>query len=626
MKFGPKAKHPKETGKRLFRLVFQHHKAALAFVLVSVVVGTVSMVSVTLFLQTLIDDYILPMVASGSSDFSGLLKALLRLAVILAAGTLANYMTQRLMVNVSQDTLRDIRNTMFTKMESLPIKYFDTHTHGQVMSTYTNDTDTLQQMISQSIVQMISSGLTVIVVFVCMVVISPILTLLVVAFVFLMLFFTKKIGKKSSKNFKMQQQNLAMANSYIEETISGQKVVKVFNHEEMAKAEFDRINENLRTTSNKANAYSNIMGPIMNNLGNLQYVVVTLAGAALTITGVSPLTVGALATYLQMVRTFSNPIGQLAQQMNSILMALAGAERIFALIDEPSETDDGYVTLVNAVIAKEETVTESMEHTGSWAWKHPHKDGSPVTYTPLKGEIQLVDVDFGYTPEKTVLHHITLTAHPGEKIAFVGATGAGKTTITNLLNRFYDIQDGKIRFDGININKIRKADLRHSLGMVLQDTHLFTGTIAENIRFGKPDASEEEIEHAARLAGAHEFIMMHPDGYGTMLTGDGEGLSQGQRQLLSIARAAIANPPVMVLDEATSSIDTHTEELVQEGMDRLMEGRTVFVIAHRLSTVQNSNAIMVLDHGEIIERGTHEELLKKGGVYHELYTGATELS
>ncbi|MCH3907069.1 MAG: ABC transporter ATP-binding protein/permease [Sphaerochaeta sp.] len=626
MKFGPKAKDPKKTGKRLFRLVFGTHKVTFVLVLLTIVVSSLAMVEATLFLKTLVDGYIVPMVQGSSRDFSGLAKAMIQIGVILAFGAAASYLTQRLMVYVANDTLRDIRRDMFAHMESLPISYFDTHSHGEIMSRFTNDTDTLQQMISQSIVQVMSSLLTVVMVFVAMIRLSWMLTVVVLLFIGLMLLSTQKIGKKSGANFKVQQTNLAAVNGYVEEMVGGVKVVKVFNHEQLSKQQFDQLNENLRQSSTKANAYGNVMGPIMNNIGNLQYVVVTLVGAMMTISGVGGLTVGSLASFLQMTRTFSNPIGQMAQQMNSILMALAGAERVFQLLDEPSESDDGYVRLVNVTYDADGTIRESATPTGKWAWKHPHKDGSPTTYRPLAGEIEMEDVDFGYTPEKIVLHHISLTAKPGQKIAFVGATGAGKTTITNLLNRFYDIQQGKIRFDGINITKIRKDDLRRSLGMVLQDTHLFTGTIRDNIRFGKPDATDEEIRAAAKLANADSFIMMHPNGYETMLTGDGEELSQGQRQLLSIARAAVADPPVMILDEATSSIDTHTETLVQQGMDRLMEGRTVFVIAHRLSTVQNSQLILVLDHGTIIERGTHDELIAKKGVYYQLYTGATELS
>ncbi len=626
MRFGQKAKNPKATGSRLFKLVVGKHKLSFSVVLISIAVSALCSVRLSLFLQELIDGYILPMMQSGVNDFSALKQALAHLAWILLAGTVAGYLVQRLMVNISMDTLRDIRSEMFHHMEKLPLSFFDTHAHGRLMSTFTNDTDTLQMMITQSITQIITSILTITFVLVSMLVLSWVLTIVVLLFIALIFWLTKKLGDKSSVNYKGQQKELATINGFIEEMIGGQKVVKVFNHEEASKQVFNQMNENLRKNADKANSFANVMGPVTNNVGNLQYVAVTIIGAAMALIPGMHFTIGSLAAFLQLTRSIHNPIGQVAQQMNNVLLALAGAERIFTLLDEKPEEDDGYVTLVNAQVAEDGTITESEEHTGQWAWKHPHKADGTVTYTPLKGDIQLEHVNFGYTPDKLVLHDITLYAKPGQKIAFVGATGAGKTTITNLLNRFYDIQDGKIRFDGINIQKIKKSDLRRSLGMVLQDTHLFSGTIAENIRFGKPDATEAEVIQAAKLAGAHEFIMMHPQGYQTRLTGDGEGLSQGQRQLLSIARAAVNNPPVMVLDEATSSIDTYTESIVQQGMDRLMAGRTVFVIAHRLSTVQNSQAIMVLDHGRIIERGTHEDLLRQKGVYWQLYTGSTELS
>ena len=560
------------------------------------------------------------------NELTALKLALTHLAWILMAGTVAGYLVQRLMVGISMDTLRDIRSEMFHHMEKLPLAFFDTHAHGKLMSTFTNDTDTLQMMITQSITQIITSILTITFVLASMLVLSWVLTIVVLLFIALIFWLTKKLGDTSSVNYKGQQKELATINGFIEEMIGGQRVVKVFNHEEASKQSFDQMNEDLRRNADKANSLANVMGPVTNNVGNLQYVAVTIIGAAMALIPGMHFTIGSLAAFLQLTRSIHNPIGQVAQQMNNVLLALAGAERIFSLLDEKPEEDDGYVTLVNANVAADGTITESKEHTGQWAWKHPHKADGSVTYTPLKGDIQLEHVTFGYTPDKLVLHDITLYAKPGQKIAFVGATGAGKTTITNLLNRFYDIQEGKIRFDGINIQKIKKSDLRRSLGMVLQDTHLFSGTIAENIRFGKPDATDEEVIQAAKLAGAHEFILMHPQGYQTRLAGDGEELSQGQRQLLSIARAAVNNPPVMVLDEATSSIDTYTESIVQQGMDRLMAGRTVFVIAHRLSTVQNSQAIMVLDHGRIIERGTHEDLLRQKGVYWQLYTGSTELS
>lgn len=626
MRFGQKAKNPKATGSRLFKLVVGKHKLTFTVVLTAIAVSALCSVRLSLFLQELIDGYILPMLQSGTHDFSALKLALTHLAWILMAGTVAGYLVQRLMVGISMDTLRDIRSEMFHHMEKLPLAFFDTHAHGKLMSTFTNDTDTLQMMITQSITQIITSILTITFVLASMLVLSWVLTIVVLLFIALIFWLTKKLGDTSSVNYKGQQKELATINGFIEEMIGGQRVVKVFNHEEASKQSFDQMNEDLRRNADKANSLANVMGPVTNNVGNLQYVAVTIIGAAMALIPGMHFTIGSLAAFLQLTRSIHNPIGQVAQQMNNVLLALAGAERIFSLLDEKPEEDDGYVTLVNANVAADGTITESKEHTGQWAWKHPHKADGSVTYTPLKGDIQLEHVTFGYTPDKLVLHDITLYAKPGQKIAFVGATGAGKTTITNLLNRFYDIQEGKIRFDGINIQKIKKSDLRRSLGMVLQDTHLFSGTIAENIRFGKPDATDEEVIQAAKLAGAHEFILMHPQGYQTRLAGDGEGLSQGQRQLLSIARAAVNNPPVMVLDEATSSIDTYTESIVQQGMDRLMAGRTVFVIAHRLSTVQNSQAIMVLDHGRIIERGTHEDLLRQKGVYWQLYTGSTELS
>ncbi len=626
MKFGQKAQNPKETGLRLFHIVVGKHKIPFLLVLAAIITSTLCSVRLSLFLQELIDSYIMPMVQTGENDFSALKVALEHLAWVLAVGTLSTFLVQRLMVHISMDSLQGIRKEMFHHMESLPLSFFDTHAHGRLMSTFTNDTDTLQMMISQSITQVITSVLTIVFVLASMLILSWQLTLVVIAFILLIFWLSGKLGASSSANYKGQQKELATINAFIEEMIGGQKVVKVFNHEEKSKEIFDEMNERLRTNADKANSYANVMGPVTNNVGNLQYVMVTIVGAAFSLIPSMGFSLGSLAAFLQLTRSIHNPIGQVAQQMNNVLLALAGAERIFALLDAKSEEDNGYVTLVNITTREDGTICESKAHTGKWAWKHPHKAHGTVTYTPLTGDIQMEHVHFGYTPDKLVLHDISLYAKPGQKIAFVGATGAGKTTITNLLNRFYDIQKGKIRFDGINIEKIKKSDLRRSLGMVLQDTHLFTGTIMDNIRFGKPDATKEEVIQAAKLAGAHDFIMMHPKGYETMLTGDGEGLSQGQRQLLSIARAAVNNPPVMVLDEATSSIDTYTESIVQEGMDRLMAGRTVLVIAHRLSTVQNSNAIMVLDHGRIIERGSHEDLLKQKGVYWQLYTGSTELS
>ncbi len=620
-----KAKNPKKTFRRLFKEVFDGKKAQFALVLFCIVVSAVCTVYVSTLLQSLIDDFLTPMLASGHFDSALLLRTMAGWAVVMAAGVAASYVQARIMVTIAQDALLSIRNKMFTKLEKLPISYFDRNQHGQIMSRFTNDADTLQQMISQSLVSVISSGLTLIFVFAAMLMNNWIMTVIIVLTMFVLLQVTKIIGSKSSKNFEAQQKNLAKVNGYIEEMMTGSKVVKVFNHEGKSKAEFDALNGELCQTMTRANTYSNVMGPIVNNIGNLQYVILVFCGSLLSILTGGAYSVGQLAAFLQLSKSFSNPMGQIAQQVNFFLMALAGAERIFELLDESEEVDNGYVTLVNAKEV-DGVLTECSERTGLWAWKHPHTDGSGITYTPLKGDIVMDSVDFSYVEGKQVLTDVSLYAHPGEKIAFVGATGAGKTTITNLLNRFYDIQDGKIRFDGININKIKKSDLRHSLGIILQDTHLFTGTIRDNIRFGKLDATEDEIIKAAKLAGAHDFIMMMKDGYDTMVENDGEGLSQGQRQLLAIARAAVADPPVLVMDEATSSIDTHTESLVQAGMDRLMEGRTVFVIAHRLSTVRNSNAIMVLDHGKIIERGTHEQLLEQKGVYYRLYTGAFELS
>ncbi|MDY3850235.1 MAG: ABC transporter ATP-binding protein [Bullifex sp.] len=620
-----KAKDPKKTFRRLFKEVFDGKKAQFALVLFCIVVSAVCTVYVSTLLQSLIDDFLTPMLASGHFDSAVLLRTMAGWAVVMAAGVAASYVQARIMVTIAQDALLSIRNKMFTKLEKLPISYFDRNQHGQIMSRFTNDADTLQQMISQSLVSVISSGLTLIFVFAAMLMNNWIMTVIIVLTMFVLLQVTKIIGSKSSKNFEAQQKNLAKVNGYIEEMMTGSKVVKVFNHEGKSKAEFDALNGELCQTMTRANTYSNVMGPIVNNIGNLQYVILVFCGSLLSILTGGAYSVGQLAAFLQLSKSFSNPMGQIAQQVNFFLMALAGAERIFELLDESEEVDNGYVTLVNAKEV-DGVLTECSERTGLWAWKHPHTDGSGITYTPLKGDIVMDSVDFSYVEGKQVLTDVSLYAHPGEKIAFVGATGAGKTTITNLLNRFYDIQDGKIRFDGININKIKKSDLRHSLGIILQDTHLFTGTIRDNIRFGKLDATEDEIIKAAKLAGAHDFIMMMKNGYDTMVENDGEGLSQGQRQLLAIARAAVADPPVLVMDEATSSIDTHTESLVQAGMDRLMEGRTVFVIAHRLSTVRNSNAIMVLDHGKIIERGTHEQLLEQKGVYYRLYTGAFELS
>ncbi len=632
-----KGQGPKDKGrtiKRLLGYLCRGYQVQFVVVLVCILISAVANVRGSMFLQTLIDDYITPLTAQlgpGSAAFASvaqglaqLLKAIGVMALIYLCGIGSTFLYNWLMVGISQGMLKKIRDDMFSHMQTLPIKYFDTHTHGELMSRYTNDTDTLRQMISQGIPQVFNSLITVVSVFCAMVTTSIPLTLLVVVFVAFMLLITKHIGGQSGKYFVKQQRSLGAVNGFIEEMVTGQKVVQVFCHEEKAKAEFDALNEELRLQADAANSYANVMGPIMNNLGHLQYVLIAIAGGALALGGIGGLTLGGIAAFLQLSRSFTQPISQISQQFNTIVMALAGAERIFDVMDEPPEQDEGYVTLVNAKEVDGQ-LTETAERTGLWAWKHPHTDGSGVTYTRLTGRVELHDVDFGYNEEKLVLHNIDLVAEPGQKVAFVGATGAGKTTITNLINRFYDIADGKIRYDGININKIKKPDLRRSLGIVLQDTNLFTGTVGENIRYGKLDATDEEVEAAAKLANADGFIRRLPQGYDTPLSGDGGSLSQGQRQLLAIARAAVADPPVMVLDEATSSIDTRTERLVQKGMDGLMQGRTVFVIAHRLSTVQNSDSIMVLELGHIIERGSHDQLIAQKGKYYQLYTGAFEL-
>lgn len=611
-----------KTIKRLLSYL-RNYKLTFTAVLICILVSSVAGVVGSLFLQTLIDDYIAPLLTQQDPAFGGLVKAILKMGGIYLIGVLATFIYNRLMVTIAQGTLKKIRDDMFSHMQRLPIRYFDTHTHGDIMSRYTNDTDTLRQMISQSIPQLFASVVSIAAVFCAMLYTSLYLTVFTLLSVFGMLFFAKKLGGKSAKYFIKQQKSLGEVNGYIEEMINGQKVVKVFCYEQKAEENFDKLNDELRDNAVKANLYANTLMPIMANLGNLQYVLIAVIGGAMAIGGIGGLTLGGIAAFLQLSKSFTMPINQVSQQLNSVIMAVAGAQRIFQLMDEEVETDDGYVTLVNAKYDGDQ-LTETSERTEIWAWKHPHSDGT-VTYTKLTGDVRFYDVDFGYEENKIVLHGVTLFAEPGQKVAFVGATGAGKTTITNLINRFYDIADGKIRYDGININKIKKSDLRRSLGIVLQDTNLFTGTIMENIRYGRLDATDEECVAAAKLANAGGFIERLPQGYDTVLSGDGANLSQGQRQLLSIARAAVADPPVMILDEATSSIDTRTEAIVQKGMDSLMYGRTVFVIAHRLSTVQNSDVIMVLDLGRIIERGSHEKLIADKGKYYQLYTGAFEL-
>ncbi len=606
---------------RVLRYMFRYYKLPFALVVCSILLSAAATVVAATFPQTLVDDYVVPMLSGGSTDFSGLAAALIRLACLMAVGILAAYAYNRLMVTIGQGTMLHLRQDLFRKMEALPIKYFDTHAHGDIMSVYTNDVDTLRQLMGQSIPQVINSGVTMIATLITMLVLNPLLTVISVLTAVVMLLVTASLSRLSGKYYIQQQKNLGLVDGFIEEMLDGQKVVKVFCHEEAAMADFHKVNEALRQSADKANRYANLLMPINANIGWLSYALVAIVGAVLGINGLAGVTLGTVITFVGLNKSFTQPITQVSQQVNFVVTAAAGAARVFDLMDQEPETDQGYVELVNAKEGADGQMSESAERTNVWAWKHPHQADGTVTYTKLEGGVVFDGVDFGYDENKLVLHDISLWAKPGQKIAFVGATGAGKTTITNLINRFYDIADGKIRYDGININKIKKPDLRRSLGIVLQDTHLFTGTVMENIRYGNPDATDEECIAAARLANADGFIRRLPDGYDTQLTGDGANLSQGQRQLIAIARAAVADPPVLILDEATSSIDTRTEKLVQDGMDALMYGRTTFVIAHRLSTVRNADCIMVMEQGRIIERGTHDELIEKKGRYYQLYTG-----